>query len=129
MKQHQQKREGTPLPAHHGSVTARVENFDALDSDSFNLDLDDAYDILGRLIDEFTIGYCRLSTDEIDMIPTLLEVKAYCRLSTDEIDMIPTLLEVKADARDENIKAHFEFTRFETTGAERLIAYYNYKCT
>ena len=109
MKQHQQKREGTPLPAHHGSVTARVENFDALDSDSFNLDLDDAYDILGRLIDEFTIGCCRLSTDEIDMIPTLLEVKA--------------------DARDENIKAHFEFTRFETTGAERLIAYYNYKCT
>ena len=109
MKQHQQKREGTPLPAHHGSVTARVENFDALDSDSFNLDLDDAYDILGRLFDEFTIGFCRLSTDEIDMIPTLLEVPA--------------------DARDENIKAHFEFTRFETTGAERLIAYYNYKCT
>jgi len=109
MKQHQQKREGCSLPAHHGSVTARVENFDALDSDSFNLDLDDAYDILGRLIDEFTI--------------------ACCRLSTDEIDMIPTLLEVKADARDENIKAHFEFSRFETIGAERLIAYYNYKCT
>lgn len=109
MKQHQQKREGTPLPAHYGSVTARVENFDALDSDSFNLDLDDAYDILGRLWDEFTIGYCHLSTDEIDMIPTLLEVKA--------------------DARDENIKAHFEFSRFKTIGAERLIAYYNYKCT
>ncbi len=109
MKRHQQEREGTPLPTHPGSVTARVENFDALDSDSFNLDFDDAYDILGRLIDEFTIGYCRLSTDEIDMIPTLLEVPA--------------------DARDENIKAHFKFSRFETIGAERLIAYYNYKCT
>ena len=106
---HQRKREGRPLPAHHGSVTARVENFDALDSGSFNLDLDDAYDILGRLFDEFTIGYCRLSIDEIDMIPTLLEVKA--------------------DARDESVKAHFEFSRFETIGAERLIAYYNYKCT
>ena len=109
MKQHQQEREGTPLPAHPGLVTARVENFDALDSDSFNLALDDAYDILSRFWDEFTIGYCRLSTDEIDMIPTLLEVKA--------------------DARDENIKAHFEFTRFETTGAERLIAYYKYNYT
>lgn len=109
MKQHQQEREGTLLPAHHGSVTARVDNFGALDSDCFNLDLDDAFDILGRLWDEFTIGVCRLSTDEIDMIPTLLEVKA--------------------DARDENIKAHFEFSRFETIGAERLIAYYNYKCT
>ena len=107
--QHQKEREGIPLPAHHGSVTARVENFDALDSDSFNLDLDDAYDILGRLFDEFTIGVCRLSTDEIDMVPTLLEVPA--------------------DARDENIKAHFEFSRFETIGTERLIAYYNYKCT
>lgn len=105
----QQKREGRPLPAHHGSVTARVENFDALDSDSFNLDLDDAYDILGRLFDEVTIGVCSLSTDEIDMILTLLEVKA--------------------DARDESIKAHFEFSRFETIGAERLIAFYNYKCT
>ena len=109
MKQHQQEREGTSLPLHPGSVTARVENFGALDSDSFNLDLDDAYDILGRLFDEFTIGYCRLSTDEIDMVPTLLEVKA--------------------DARDESVKAHFEFSRFETIGAERLIAYYNYKCT
>ena len=109
MKQHQQEREGTLLPAHHGPVTARVENFDALDSDSFNLDLEDAYDILGRFWDEFTIGFCRLSTDEIDMIPTLLEVKA--------------------DARDENIKAHFEFSRFETIGEERLIVYYNYKCT
>lgn len=106
---HQRKREGIPLPAHHGSVTTRVDNFDALDTDSFNLDFDDAYDILGRLIDEFTIGICRLSTDEIDMIPTLLEVKA--------------------DARDESIKAHFEFSRFETIRAERLIAYYNYKCT
>ena len=105
----QQKREGTPLPLHHGSVTARVENFDELDSDSFNLDRDDAYDILGRLWDEFTIVYCRLSTDEIDMIPTLLEVPA--------------------GARDESIKAHFEFSRFETIGSERLIAYYNYKCT
>ena len=109
MKQHRQEREGTLLPAHHGSVTARVENFDALDSDSFNLDLDDAYDILGRLFDEFTIGVCRLSTDEIDMIPTCLEVQP--------------------DARDESIIAHFEFSRFETIGAERLIAYYNYKCT
>ena len=109
MKQHQQEREGTLLPAHHGSVTARVENFDALDSDSFNLDLEDAYDILGRFWDDFTIGYCRLSTDEVDMIPILLEVKA--------------------DARDESIKAHFEFSRFETIGAERLIAYYNYKYT
>lgn len=109
MKRHQQEREGTPLPAHHGSVTARVENFDTLDSDSFNFDLDDAYDILGRLIDEFTIGVCRLSTDEIDMIPSLLEVKA--------------------DARDESVKAYFKFSRFETIGAERLIAYYNYKCT
>ena len=109
MKQHQQERERIPLPLHHGSVTARVENFDALDYDCFNLELDDAYDILGRLIDEFTIGYCHLSTDEIDMIPTLLEVKA--------------------DARDKNIKAHFEFSRFETIGTERLIAYYNYKCT
>lgn len=109
MKQHQQEREGTSLPLHPGSVTARVENFDALDSDSFNLDLDDAYGILGRLFDEFTIGYCRLSTDEIDMIPTILEVKA--------------------DARDESIIAHFEFSRFETIGAERLIAYYNYKYT
>ena len=107
--QYQKEREGISLPVHHGSVTARVENFDALDSDCFNLDLDDAYDVLGRLWDEFTIGVCRLSTDEIDMIPTLLEVKA--------------------DARDENIKAHFEFSRFETIGAERLIAYYNYKCT
>ena len=106
---HQRKREGIPLPTHHGPVTARVENFDALDSDNFNLDLDDAYDIMGRFWDEFTIGYCRLSTDEIDMIPTLLEVKA--------------------DARDESIKAHFEFSRFETIGAERLIAYYNYKYT
>ena len=106
MKQHQQEREGIPLPLHHGSVTARVENFGALDPDSFNLDLDDAYDILGRLCDEFTIGYCRLSTDEIDMIPTLIEVKA--------------------DARDESIKAHFVFSRFETFGAERLIAYYKY---
>ena len=109
MKQHQQKREGTPLPAHHGSVTARVENFDALDSDSFNLALDDAYDILGQFWDEFTIGFCRLSTNEIDMIPTCLEVQP--------------------DARDESIIAHFEFSRFETIGAERLIAYYNYKCT
>ena len=109
MKQGQQEREGTPLPTHPGSVTARVENFDALDSDSFNLDLDDAYDILGRLFDEFTIGHCRLSTDEIDMVPTLLEVPA--------------------DARDKKIKAHFEFSRFETIGAERLIAYYNYKYT
>ena len=109
MKQHQQEREGTHLPAHHGSVTARVENFDALDSDSFNLDLDDAIDILGRLWDEFTIGYCHLSTDEIDMIPTLLEVPA--------------------DARDESIKAHFEFSRFETIREDRLIAHYNYKCT
>ena len=109
MKQHQQEREGTLLPADHGSVTARVENFDALDSDSFNLDLDDAYDILGRLWNEFTIGYCRLSTDEIDMIPTLLEVPA--------------------DARDESVKAHFEFSRFETIGTERLLVYYNYKCT
>lgn len=109
MKQHQEEREGTLLPLHHGSVTARVENFGALDSDSFNLGHDDAYDILGRLFDEFTIGYCSLSTDEIDMIPTLLEVPD--------------------DARDENIKAHFEFSRFETIGAERLIAYYNYKCT
>ena len=106
---HQQEREGTPLPVHHGSVTARVENFDALDSDSFNLDLDDAYDILGRLIDEFTIGFCRLSTNEIDMIPTCLEVQP--------------------DARDESIIAHFEFSRFKTIGAERLIAYYNYKYT
>ena len=87
MKRHQQEREGTLLPAHHGSVTARVENFDALDSDSFNLDLDDAYDILGRLFDEFTIGFCRLSTNEIDMIPTCLEVQP--------------------DARDESIIAHF----------------------
>lgn len=109
MKPHQQEWEGIPLPAHHGLVTARVENFDALDSDSFNLGHDDAFDILGRLIDEFTIGVCRLSSDEIDMIPTLLEVPA--------------------DARDENIKAHFEFSRFETIGAERLIVYYNYKCT
>ena len=109
MKQHQQEREGTPLPAHHGSVTARVENFDTLDSNNFNLDRDDAYDILGRLWDEFTIGYCRLSTDEIDMIPTLLEVPA--------------------DARDKSVKVNFEFSRFETIGAERLIAYYNYKCT
>ena len=109
MRQHQQEWEGTPLPAHHGSVIARVENFGALDSDCLNLDIDDAYDILGRLWDDFTIGYCRLSTDEIDMIPTLLEVKA--------------------DTRDESIKAHFEFSRFETIGAERLIAYYNYKCT
>ena len=109
MKQHQQEREGIPLPAHPGLVNARVENFDALDSDSFNLDLDDVYDILGRFWDEFTIGVCRLSSDEIDMIPTLLEVKA--------------------DARDENIKAHFEFSRFETIGAERLIVYYNYKYT
>ena len=108
-QRHQREREGIPLPVHHGSVTARVENFDALDSDSFNLDLDDAYDIQGRLFDEFTIGYCRLSTDVIDMIPTLLEVKA--------------------DARDESITAHFEFSRFETIGAERLIAFYNYKCT
>ena len=108
MKQgHQQDREGTPLPLHHGSVTARVENFDVLDSDSFNLNHDDAYDILGRLSDEFTIGFCRLSTDEIDMIPTLLEVEA--------------------DARDENIKAHFVFSRFEYIGEDRLIAYYNYK--
>ena len=66
-QRHQREREGIPLPVHHGSVTARVENFDALDSDSFNLDLDDAYDIQGRLFDEFTIGYCRLSTDVIDM--------------------------------------------------------------
>lgn len=109
MKQHQEEREGTLLPLHPGSVTARVENFDELDTDSFNLDYDDAYDILGRFWDEFTNGYCRLSTDEIDMIPTLLEVKA--------------------DARNESIKAHFEFSRFETIGAERLIAYYNYKCT
>ena len=109
MKQHQQEREGTLLPAHHGSVTARVENFDALDSDSFNLDLDDAYDILGRLFDEFTIGVCSLSTDEIDMIPTLLEVKA--------------------DARNESVKAHFVFSRFENIGEDRLIAYYNYKYT
>ena len=106
---HQRDREGRSLPVHRGSVTARVENFDTLDTDSFNLDHDDAYDILGRFWDEFTIGFCRLSTDEIDMIPTLLEVPA--------------------DARDENIKAHFEFSRFETIGAERLIAYYNYKCT
>ena len=109
MKQHQQEREGIPLPAHPGLVNARVENFDALDSDSFNLNLDDVYDILGRLFDEFTIGYCRLSTNEIDMIPTCLEVQP--------------------DARDEGITAHFEFSRFETIGAERLIAYYNYKCT
>ena len=108
MKQHQQEREGFFLPDHPGPVTARVENFDALDSDSFNLDIDDAYDILGRLWDEFTIGYCRLSTDKFHMIPTLLEVKA--------------------DARDENIKAHFVFSRFETIEAKRLIAYYNYKC-
>ena len=109
MKPHQQEWEGIPLPAHHGLVTARVENFDALDSDNFNLDLDDAYDILGRFWDEFTIGYCRLSTDEIDMIPTLLEVPA--------------------DARDKSVKVHFEFSRFETIGAERLLVYYNYKCT
>ena len=109
MKQGQQEWEGTPLPAHPGSVTARVENFDALDSDSFNLDLDDTYDILGRLFDEFTIGYCSLSTEEVDMIPTLLEVKA--------------------DARNESIKAHFEFSRFGHIGEDRLIAYYNYKCT
>lgn len=109
MKQHQQEREGTSLPLHPGSVTARVENFDALDSDSFNLDLDDAFDILGRLWDEFTIGVCRLSTDEIDMIPTLLEVPA--------------------DARDENIKAHFVFSRFGYIWEDRLIAYYKYKCT
>ena len=107
--QHQKEREGIPLPVHHSSMIARVENFDALDSGSFNFDLDDAYDILGRLIDEFTIGVCRLSTNEIDMIPTLLEVPA--------------------DARNESIKAHFEFSRFETIGTERLIAYYNYKCT
>ena len=107
--EHQQEREGMPLPAHHGYLTARIENFEALDTDSFNLDYDDAYDILGRLFDEFTIGYCRLSTDEIDMIPTLLEVKA--------------------DARDENIKAHFEFTRFGHIGEDRLKAYYNYKYT
>jgi hypothetical protein len=50
-------------------------------------------------------------------------------LSTDEIDMIPTLLEVKADARAESVKAHFEFSRFEHIGEDRLIAYYNYKCT
>ena len=106
---HQRKREGIPLPVHHGPVTARVENFGALDSDNFNLDLDDAYDILGRVWDEFTIGYCRLSTDEIDMIPTLLEVPA--------------------DARDKSVKVHFEFSRFETIGAERLLVYYNYKCT
>ena len=106
---HQQEREGIPLPVHHGSVTARIENFDALDTDSFNLDLDDAYDILGRLFDEFTIGYCRLSTDGIDMIPTILKVPA--------------------DARDESIKAYFEFSRFETIGKERSVAYYNYKNT
>ena len=109
MRQYQEEREGIPLPLLHSSVTARVENFDALDSDSFNLDLDDAYDILGRLFDEFTIGYCRLSTDEVDMIPILLEVQA--------------------DARDESIKAHFEFSRFGHIGEDRLIAYYNYKYT
>ena len=107
--EHQQEREGIPLPVQHGSMTARVENFDELDTDSFNLDYDNAYDILGRFWDEFTIGFCRLSTDEIDMIPTLLEVKA--------------------DVRDENIKAYFKFSRLEHIGAERLIAYYNYKCT
>ena len=107
--EHQQEREGTPLPIRHGSVTARVENFDALDSDSFNLDIDDVYDILGRFFDEFTIGYCRLSADEIDMIPTILEVEV--------------------DARDENIKAHFRFSRFESIGEDRLIAFYNYKYT
>ena len=106
---HQRKREGIPLPVHHGPVTARVENFDALDSNSFNLGHDDAFDILGRLIDEFTIEYCHLSTDEIDMIPTLLEVPA--------------------DARDKSVKVHFEFSRFETIRAERLLVYYNYKCT
>ena len=105
-QEHQQEREGTPLPVHHASVTAMVENFDTLDTDSFNLDHDDAYDILGRLFDEFTIGYCRLSTDEIDMIPTLIEVKA--------------------DVKDENIKAHFVFSRLEYIGEDRLIAYYNY---
>lgn len=106
MRQHQQEWEGTPLPAHHGSVIARVENFGALDSDCLNLDIDDAYDILGRLWDDFTIGYCRLSTDEIDMIPTLLEVKA--------------------DTRDESIKAHFEFSRFGHIGDDRLIVYYKF---
>ena len=109
MRQEQQEREGTPLPVHHGFVTARVENFDALDTDMYNLDIDDAYDILGRLFNEFTIGYCRLSTDEINMIPSLLEVKA--------------------DARNESVKAHFVFSRFENIGEDRLIAYYNYKYT
>ena len=107
--EHQQEREGTPLPVHHGSVTARVENSDALDADCFILDLDDTYDILGRFSDEFTIGFCRLSTDEIDMIPIHLEATA--------------------DARDENVKAHFVFSRLETIGHDRLIAYYKYKCT
>ena len=110
MKQRQQQEWGwAPLPDQPGYVTARVNNFDALDSDCFNLDLDDAYDILGRLFDQFTIGFCRLSTDEIDIIPTLLEVSA--------------------DTRDENIKAHFVFSRFEFIGPERLITYYKYKYT
>ena len=93
------------------TVPNLVITYNNLDLPSYETkqDYDDAYDILGRLFDEFTIGYSRLSTDEIDMIPTLLEVPA--------------------DSRDESIKAHFEFSRFETIGAERLIVYYNYKCT
>lgn len=106
MRQDRQDREGTPLPVCQVSVTARVENFGALDSDCFNFDFDDAYDILGRFFDEFTIGYCRLSTDKVDMIPTLLEVKA--------------------DVRYDNIKTHFVFSRFEAIGKERLIVYYKY---
>lgn len=109
MRQGQKEWEGMLLPDNSRYLTARVENFEGLDHDSFNLDFDDAYNILGAMLDEFTIGCIRMSLDGIDRMPTILEVKA--------------------DERDENIKAHFVFSRLEYIGEDRLIAYYIYKYT
>ena len=103
-----QRREGIPLPR-RCYVVARIENFNDLDADCANQNCDDAYCTLGTMEEAFTIEQCRLSTDETDMIPALIDVPA------DLDDTKP-------------VRAHFGFSRFVPDEKNnRLIAFYNYK--
>ena len=103
-----QRQEGIPLPR-RCYVVARVENFNDLDTDCSNGDLDDAYCILGEMEIVFATEQCRLSIEGEDRIPALIEVQA-------DID----------DTK--SIKVHFGFSRFAADEINnRIIAFYNYK--
>ena len=106
-----QRQEGIPLPCPCGVPVARVENFDDLDVDCANDSRNDAYCILAEMEEAF--------------------IGERCRLTTDEADVIPALIDVQADLDNEKpIRAYFGFSRFvPDEETNRLITYYRYKYT